>query len=425
MSIAARTLQISRVSRVSQISRVALGAALVVAVTATALPAAAESSAPQTRRISVAPDGAQADDSSTSPAVSADGRVVAFSSYASNLAPGGTARTSDVFVRDARDGKLRRVTLDGAESSETSSPALSANGRYLTFNADDGTLGGYSVHVRDVKTGKTERVAPALDDGYAVSYGAAAISADGRYVAFDARPTDATPGSADDGSRVYVLDRRTRKAERISHSPDDATGARGCTVGSISADGRKVAYQDSYTNGPRGDDWGDIFVYDRTTKKEVHADATHDGAKADKASTTPLLSADGSTVAFSSYATNLVPGTDPNRGWNPFVRDLRTGTLKRIDGIAPTDISGADGISADGRKLLYSSSGSVSAHYLRDLRSGKDVLATPGLDGTPRGAAPATLSADASTVVFGGYDDAKFVPGDTNGEADIFVRRLR
>ncbi|MET9511768.1 hypothetical protein ABZX62_25450 [Streptomyces flavidovirens] len=414
MLIAARTLQISRV---------ALGAALVAVVTATALPAAAQSAAPQTRRISVAPDGSQANGSSTSPVTSADGRVVAFSSYASNLAPGDTARTNDVFVRDARDGKLRRIALEGAE---TSAPGLSANGRYLTFNADDGTLGGYSVHVRDLRTGKTERVAPVLGDGYAASYGTAAISATGRYVAFSARPTDATPGSADDGSRVYVLDRKTRKTERISHSPDDATGARGCAVGSISADGKKIAYQDSYVNGPRGDDWGDIYVYDRTTKSEVHADATHDGAKADKASTTPLLSADGSTVAFNSYATNLVPGADPNRGWNPFVRDLHTGTLKRIDGVAPTDISGADGISADGRKLLLSSSGPVvSAHYLRDLRTGKDVLATPGQDGKPQGAAPVTLSADASTVVFGGYDDGNFVPGDTNGEPDIFVRRLR
>ncbi|MBT2397987.1 PD40 domain-containing protein [Streptomyces sp. ISL-100] len=172
MSIATRTLRISRV---------ALGAALVAAVTATALPAAAESAAPQTRRISVAPDGAQANGSSTSPVASADGRVVAFSSYASNLAPGDTARTNDVFVRDARDGKLRRIALEGAE---TSAPGLSANGRYLTFNADDGTLGGYSVHVRDLRTGKTERVAPVLDDGYAASYGTAAISATGRYVAF-------------------------------------------------------------------------------------------------------------------------------------------------------------------------------------------------------------------------------------------------
>ncbi|MGX1881456.1 TolB family protein [Streptomyces sp. NPDC055287] len=422
MSIATR---ISQVSRISRVSRIALGAALVAAVTATALPAAAEPAAPQTRRISVAPDGAQADDSSTSPAVSADGRVVAFSSYASNLAPGDTARTDNVFVRDARDGKLRRVTVEGAASSETSTPALSSSGRYLTFNADDGTPGGYSVHVRDLRTGKTERVAPALGDGYAVSYGTAAISTNGRYVAFSARPTNATPGPADDGSRVYVLDRRTGRAERISHSPDDATGARGCSVGSISADGKKVAYQDSYVNGPRGDDWGDIYVYDRATKTEVHADATHDGAAADKASTTPLLSADGSTVAFNSYATNLVPGTDPNRGWNPFVRDLRTGTLKRIDGITPTDVSGADGISADGTKLLLSSSGSVAGHYLRDLRTGKDVLATPGLDGKPRGAAPVTLSADASTVAFGGYDDGNFVPGDTNGESDVFVRRLR
>ncbi|MFC8830583.1 TolB family protein [Streptomyces sp. NPDC057137] len=418
------------------IARTVLGAAVVAAVTATAAPALAAPSGPTappsaapvtepvTERVSVAPDGAQADGSSSDPAVSADGTVVAFVSDAANLVPGDTPGTRDVFVRDGADGTLLRVT-DGAGSP--SSPALSPAGHHLTYTTyDPAAAGSYALRVYDLRTGVTETLAPTLDDGYAASYGAAVISEDGRTVAFDARPTGATLPGAADGSRVYVLDRETGTAERISHSPDSTNGARGCTVGSISADGTKVAYQDAYTNGPRDDDWGDILVHDRTTGGTTHADATYDGTAADKASTEPLLSADGSTVVFNSYATDLVPGTDPNRGWNPFVRDLRTGTLTRVDGADPASVTAATGISADGSKLLYSAyAAGVEGHWVRDLADGGDTLATPRADGSPQGVGSSALSADGATVVFAGYDDGAFVPGDTNGEQDVFVRRLR
>ena len=405
-------------------TRTALGAALVATLTALTLPAAAQAApapAPRTEKVSTAPGGAQADNSSGDSVLSADGKAVAFHSDASNLVAGDTPNTPDVFVRTAPGKPLQRITVAGATG--TSGPQLSGSGRYLTFYAD--TSAGYTVHVRDLSTGRTERIAPTLDDAYATSYGIAPISAEGRYVAFTARPTATTPQAADDGARVYLYDRTTKKAVRVSRTPDDADGARGCSAESISADGSKVAYQDSYTNGPRGDDWGDVFVWERSTRKIVHADATYNGAKADKASTTARLSADGSTVAFQSYATNLVPGTDPNRGWNPFVRDLRTGKLSRIDGRKPTDISGVEGLSADGGKLMYSTSGEGSVGlWVRDLRTGADVLATPAQDGTPRGAAAGALSADGSTVSFTGYDDGNFVPGDTNGQADVFLRPL-
>ncbi|MFD3512135.1 TolB family protein [Streptomyces sp. NPDC058657] len=404
-------------------TRTTLGAALVAALTVLTLPAASAGPlAPHTEKVSTAPGGAQADNSSSDPVLSGDGKVVAFASDATNLVAGDTPHTLDVFLRPAPGAPLQRVTVAGAS---TSGASLSRDGRVLAFVSSSNDTNEYGVHLRDVRTGRTERLAPALGDAYAVSYGKPALSANGRFAAFTARPTDATPAAADDGPRVYLYDRTTGKAERISHSPDDADGARGCFVGSVSDDGTKVVYQDSYLNGPRGDDWGDIFVYDRTSKKTVQADATYNGAEADKASTTPLLSADGRTVAFQSFATNLVPGTDPNRGWNPFVYDLRTKKLTRVDAPTPTDISAVQGLSADGSKLLYSRSGSAEGHYVRDLRTGKDVLATPGLDGKGKGAGSSVLSADASAVAFSGYDESQFVAGDTNGEADVFLRRLK
>jgi Tol biopolymer transport system component len=402
--------------------RAASAAALAAALTALTLPtASAGPLAPRTEKVSTAPGGGQADNSSGDPVLSGDGRVFAFASYASNLVAGDEPGTEDVFLRPAPGAPLQRVTVPGAT---TSGAALSRDGRFLAFHSAGATR-EHGLHVRDVRTGRTQRLAPTLGDGYAVSAGRPALSANGRYVAFGATPTDATPAAADDGPRVYLHDRTTGSTERVSHAPDDADGPRGCFLGSVSDDGTKVVYQDSYTNGPRGDDWGDVFVHDRTTGKTVQADATHDGAEADKASTGPLLSGDGTTVVFNSYATNLVPGTDPNRGWNPFVYDLRTKKLKRIDAPAPADISAASGVSGDGTRVLYSRSGSSAGQWVRDLRTGRDTLATPGLDGSPQGAGSSALSADASAVAFSGYDDGVFVAGDTNGEADVFLRRLR
>ncbi|MFI5805379.1 TolB family protein [Streptomyces sp. NPDC051561] len=409
--------------------RTATAAALVAALTALTLPGASAAPAePRTEKLSTGPGGVQANAFSNAPEVSADGSVVVFTSIASNLVAGDTPNTDDVFVHRAGSSALTRITVSGAT---TSAPHLSSNGRYLTFVARDKNNVS-TLHLRDLAPGagkpvRTVRIDTKLPDGYRVG-GNAPISTDGRYLALNTQPTDATPSGADDGNRVYLLDRTTGKTVRVSHSPDMTNGFRSTGAGSISDDGGKIAYYDGYINGPRGDDWGDIYVWDRTTGKEVHADATYNGAQADKASTTPLLSGDGTKVAFQSFATNLVPGTDPNRGWNPFVRDLTTGKLSRVDGIAPTDISGVSGISRDGRQLLISSNSSTSGEsgiYVRDLTTGASTLASPGLDGKPQGAGSSAMSADGSTVAFSGYDESRFVEGDTNGESDVFLRRLR
>lgn len=138
-----------------------------------------------TERISVAPDGTGGNYHSSNPAVSADGRVVAFQSAASNLVPGPVVQP-DVYYRTAPGSPLGRIHVEG---ESTSSPQVSANGRYLTFGSYSRTTTKSSVHVMDLRTQRTERLAPALAKNWEVSYGRAPVSADGRYVAFVARPT--------------------------------------------------------------------------------------------------------------------------------------------------------------------------------------------------------------------------------------------
>ncbi|QQC93316.1 TolB family protein [Streptomyces alfalfae] len=402
-------------------SRISTTVALAAALTCLGSPvgAADDDRAPHTERLSVAPDGAAGNHHSVDPTVSADGRVVAFMSSATNLLPG-TDMRNNVFYRTAPGAPLKRVVLPG---ESTTLPQVSAAGRHLSFNSYSAATRQSSVHVMDLRTGRVEPVAPALEDGYRVDHGAAPLSAEGRYVAFVAETAADEDGVSH--CRIMLLDRRT---DRLWRAGPPTT--RECQDISMSADGRKVAYRVGYP-GPSDDDKADILVYDRVTGKTVQADVTHDGAPADRSAIAPVLSADGSKVGFSSVATNLVPGADPNgdtsTSWNAFVRDLRTGTLQRYDGRSPTDVAVLSDLSADGSKLLLNTAdanGGTLGLILRDPRTGREELLSPGQDGKPVTVARAALSTDESTAAFSSYHPG-LVPDDDNLIGDVFVRTLR
>lgn len=376
---------------------------------------------PTTQRISVAPDGVTGGNGhSTDPVVSADGRVVAFMSSATNLGPGTDVRNS-VYYRTGPGEPLQRAVVPG---ETTSTPQLSESGRYLTFGSYSTATATSSVHVMDLSTGTIERLTPAMDDGYQLSYGIAPVSANGRYVAFVARyavdPQGAFP------CRVMLLDRKTQEVRRVSREPDGSKTYYRCEQVAMSADGRKVAYLEGYT-GPGNGDQGDILVYDRRSGRTVHADATHDGSPASTSASAPVLSGDGSKVGFNSAATGMVPEADTNNGVNAFVRDLRTGELQRYDGHAPTDLTLLSDLSVDGSKLLLNTADANRTSLgliLRDLCTGNEELLSPGQDGKPVTVGDAALSGDESTVVFESYYPG-LVPEDTNLIGDVFARVVR
>ncbi|WP_247223599.1 TolB family protein [Streptomyces scabiei] len=234
--------------------RLLVNAVLLAGVVTPVLPAQADGGgaapglAPHTERISVAPDGTTGGNNhSTDPVVSADGRVVAFLSSATNLGSGTDVRNS-VYYRTGPGEPLRRVVVPG---ETTSTPQLSDSGRYLTFGSYAVATATSSVYVMDLSTGDAQRLAPALPDGYQASYGIAPISADGRYVAFVARPA-VDPESGAFSCRVMLLDRKTGAVRRVSRTSDGSGGSKNfhrCEQISISADGRKVAYLEG-TPGP-------------------------------------------------------------------------------------------------------------------------------------------------------------------------------
>jgi Tol biopolymer transport system component len=164
-------------------------------------PLGAGAAAGLTERVSIGANGAQAYLAraqaylgSGRPDMSADGRLVAFSGYASNLVADDTNRASDVFVHDRKTGSTERVSvgIGGAQADANSfKAALSADGRFVAFASDASNLvagdtnGARDVFVRDRQNGTTERVSISADGAQANELsGGAAVSADGRFVAF-------------------------------------------------------------------------------------------------------------------------------------------------------------------------------------------------------------------------------------------------
>jgi Tol biopolymer transport system component len=227
-------------------------------------------------RVSVGPNGVEGNNDSLFPAISAHGRFVAFESDAANLEPNDTNGSSDVFVRDRQTGRTTRVSVGagGAQGNRYSGVGgISADGRYVAFRsyasslvADD-TNGEQDVFVRDRQTGRTTRVSVGAGgaQGNAGSIGAG-ISADGRYVTFDSNATNLVPGDTNDLGDVFVHDRQTSRTTRVSVTARGAQAAGGNSANpAISADGQHVAFNSQAANLVRRDTNAafDIFVATR------------------------------------------------------------------------------------------------------------------------------------------------------------------
>src|SRR5437762_5568898 len=199
--------------------------------------------------------------------------------------------------------------------------------------------------------GTTERVSVASDGTQGNSPSQLpALSADGRFVAFQSWATNLVPGDTNGFADVFVHDRQTDTTERVSVASDGTQGNGGSGAEAISADRRFVDFSSYYTNLVPGDtngrSWTDVFVHDRPTRTTERVSVASDGTQGNNWSEYPSISADGRFVAFSSYATNLVPG-DTNGQQDVFVRDRQTGTTERV---AAGRVSAH---SADGRFVAF------------------------------------------------------------------------
>ena len=222
------------------------------------------------------------------------------------------------------------------------------------------TNGKGDMFVYDSVTGLNELVSKATDGtlGNDISY-EGAISADGRYVAFDSDATNLVPGYTGAG-HIYVRDRQNNTTEIVDITNGGVEGNSWSYEPSISDDGRYVSFYSDASNLVSGDTNAkpDIFVYDRQTDTIERVSLTYQGAQSNDESYENSISADGRYVAFESAATNLVTG-DTNAKYDIFIRDRQASTTERVSvdsgGAQADNDSNNPSITSDGRYIVYKS----------------------------------------------------------------------
>ena len=309
------------------------------------------------RRIDLAPDGTAANGTSAFSAISADGRFIAFSSWATNLIAGAPA--GSVFVADTTSGqlKLASVSSDGSVQASGCFPQISADGRFVAFISPTPNLvpnvtnGKENAFVHDFATGETTLVNVATDgtqDNGGVIYSSAsplAMSADGRYVTFVTFGQTLAPGYANPNNydSAFLHDMITGET-----TPLFIDGQNNIlpvsNVSTISPDGRFVTFG-SYISG-----WfhtsgvqnrNDTYLVDRTTGQASDLNVPQDGSAGNGSSGPATGSADGGSVVFSSLSSNLVANdtngtTDVFEFANPFLSGVRLASLS----VASSQLSG-------------------------------------------------------------------------------------
>ena len=335
--------------------------------------------APAPELISRAPGaGAPGNAPSAFPSASADGRLVAFRSQATNLVPDDADTQHDIFVRDRQTGQVELVSRasgpSGAKGTVASfNPRISADGRFVAFRSnsnlvpeDDDRV--EDVYVRDLQTDQTILASRASgasgEKGNGGSFNPS-ISADGRRVAFRSASTNLHPDDGDPIFDIYVRDLQTTETILVSRAAG-GTGAKGAGTSEfpvISGNGNRVAFRSEAPNlhPDDPDTIEDIFLRDLgSTETILVSRAAGGGPKGNARSTFASISVDGTRVAFDSLSTNLHPEDTDDRA-DVFLHDLGSSELElvsRADGAA--GVKGASGsaepsISADGRQVAFHS----------------------------------------------------------------------
>jgi Tol biopolymer transport system component len=295
---------------------------------------------------------------------SEDGRFVAFWSYASNLVPGDTNGSADIFVRDRRAGTTTRIAEDA------SMPMMSGDGRFVSYERQVGPL--TQIQVYDLRTSTAEAITNGNDDS-----AFAWISSNGRYVGFESYATDLVPNDTNGVRDAFLRDRWLGTTERVSIGSTGEEGNSHSDACVVSSDGRFAFFESMATNfvpGTQGA-W-QIYRHDRRTGLTECVSTNAAGLPCNGGTDFgPTISEDGRFLVFDDNASDLVGNS--RRYWAIFLKDLALGTTIRISVDAQGTSGGGDSfwpaISRTGRYVSFVS------------------------------------------------DAQRLVPGDTNGAMDAFV----
>lgn len=386
--------------------------------------------------------------------ISSDGRYALFESSASDLVPGDTNGTSDIFLRDLVNGVTPLVSIStngGFGNGASRSAVLTPDGHYVAFvsaanNLVVGDTNGITdVFVRDLQAGITTlaSVGAITTDfsTYTSSSDSPDITPDGRFVAFSSTATNLVTGVQTVGD-LYVRDLvagtscwASAYARAALNSVTGQTNAV-CFNHALSADGRFVTYETSLSPLPSSSASGIILRYDLHTGLTdlVHTNATVPAGAAEDIRSLDMTP-DGRFIAFVANTNDILGTTTCLLVWDA---DASTTLLASgdLNNAVPTNsICDWPALDASGRYVAFLSDGSNlvtnslmgTYHlYLRDLQVGTTMLVdvdTNAVGSLLTCATTPRLSADARFVAFE-CPDGQLVPNDHNGGLDVFMRDL-
>lgn len=339
----------------------------------------------ETLLISTGAAGAEGNADSFAPAISADGLTVVFESYATNLVAGDTNGVRDVFLWSAanREQGLQRVSLGAGgvqANAESYEPSVSGDGRVVAFssgasNLSTGVSGINTINVfkRDVVGGTTTLVTRGLN-GLGVGGSRPMLSEDGSRLAFYSFASNLVLGDTNGLWDIFVHDQASVAAtgtlKRVSLTSGGGERNQGNESASrvvapaISGDGRTVAFATTASNMVPGDTNGlqDVFAVDVASGAVQRASLAANGTQgnADMPSTQgerPSLSYDGTWVAFSSSASNLGAAAG-----NVLARNLATGQLVALSRQTGSSV-GAPALSRNAAYVVFGAGSALDPRF--------------------------------------------------------------
>ena len=402
-----------------------------------------------TSLISQSSSGVQANDFSSDPSLSFDGRYTVFTSFATNLVPNDNNNASDVFRRDNTDGTVIRVSVSsaGVEGNAGSSStvfSVSADGNLIVFRsfADNLVAGDNNnfgdIFVRDVNAGTTERVSLNTAGDEANSFSSApSISPNGNRVAFSSNATNLSPDDLNTVNDIFLRDLSTDTTLLVT-IPFSGSGLSVGGLAGLSSDGRYVAFIGPAVGLAPGGSGGFSHVYVRDMQapfsEKINLDIN--GNQANQSSNGPVaISPDGSEVTYASGASLQVAG-DTNGTHDVFIADVATKLSERVsidsNGVEANGFSTSPAMSADGRYVAFQSDATslvtdnngVRDVFVHDRVTGTTTRVSEDKDGVEANGQSAfdqSMSGDGRYVAFR-TDASNLVSNDNNGVADIIIR---
>lgn len=408
------------------------------------------------------------------PVISADGRYVAFKSFATDIVPGQTfSSLGNVFLFDRITASTMLVSHasgspSGSGNGLVTGINLSGDGSYVVFNSEATNLVaghvetnfGFDVFLFDRATGTVNLVSRAAGTAATTANGTSsypAISRDGKFVTFVSSATDLVPGVtyANTGTDVFLYDRVAGENALVSRSAASAmvSGNGSSASPDISADGRYVAYASAATDLVAGatdaNNTTDVFLFDAqtaTTTLVSHV-YTSPTTTATGGAGRPAISANGQYVLIKGDGAYVPNYSSPNLDGDIFLFDRVTGGIVLVSrsSVSPT-VTGNDAplnqgrLSDDGRFVTFSCeatnhvAGQIDTNFSEDIflfdrLSGVNALVSHAFDsavtaadapGNSAGHTVPWVSGDGTYVVYVGYL-TRLVPGDYNGTTDVFL----